>query len=264
MANAIGIKTRSAKKDEILESESELKNLLFSEEFSRFISEIVDKVVKEKTAVLIAAIKELESTNLKLVDEVAKLSEVKPREVQQIPKIATNNESTNAAAVSSNNAKSKPDFVEKGKLKEKLPSGETSRDQTQGIGPPSESDPLEDTEGFTTVQYNRNQRRQKIIRGTAEVHEKLQAVEKKLWVYLGGTKPNTETKDVEDFLLEKFPQNKFAVVQLPTKDRHNSFRIEADLQLKEAIYQTSLWPTGCFLKRFRFPRHAGDFKSRQT
>ena len=86
----------------------------------------------------------------------------------------------------------------------------------------------------------------------------LQAAPKKVYVYAGNFRVNTEEKDLSDYLSLKFPQQEIEISKLPTRSNARSvaFKITADHSLLEELNNSELWPNNILIKRYRFFRGA--------
>nr|CAI5817665.1 unnamed protein product [Callosobruchus analis] len=94
--------------------------------------------------------------------------------------------------------------------------------------------------------------------GTASVsttNSNFAGAPRKLWIYVGKCLPNSTEEAVRRHLEEKLPEHNFNVVKLNSKGTYSSYRVEADLGLKDELYAPSFWPSGVIVKRFKFPRN---------
>lgn len=74
----------------------------------------------------------------------------------------------------------------------------------------------------------------------------------KLWIYVGRCKAESTAEDVKSYLELNSPGHKFEVEKLESKGKNTSYKVEADLSLKEELYSSTYWPVGILIKRFRF------------
>lgn len=108
----------------------------------------------------------------------------------------------------------------------------------------------DDDEGeFTKVTYRRQK---KIVRGTGTTNNKLNCIESKIWIFLGRCARSSSVEDVLMHLDEKFPKQVFEVTDLESKGSFKSFRIGAAEELKEQIYEATVWPKGAIVTRYLF------------
>lgn len=77
------------------------------------------------------------------------------------------------------------------------------------------------------------------------------AADKQIWIYVGRCKIGTESETINSYLQRKCPGKTFNVESLQSKG-HPSFKIGANPDLEETLYQSSFWPKGILIKRFLF------------
>lgn len=80
------------------------------------------------------------------------------------------------------------------------------------------------------------------------------AAERRLWLYIGRCKPNTEPELVQEFLTKKFKTHKFEITKLESKGNNKAFRVGASIELEHELYDSATWPQGVVIKRYRFFR----------
>lgn len=76
----------------------------------------------------------------------------------------------------------------------------------------------------------------------------------RLWIYVGRCKKDTSEDDVLRYLKRRAPDGTFEVVKLDTKGVNEAFRVSADINLKDSLYDPNFWPSGITVKQFRFFR----------
>lgn len=115
---------------------------------------------------------------------------------------------------------------------------------------------------------NKNNRESKVIIGASSISDIdnknfFEAPERRLWIYIGRCKSNTTEEQISNYLINKAPGHSFDVSKLNSKGVNASFRVSADVELEEVIYDPHFWPTGIVVKRFKFfrkPVHSyGEF-----
>lgn len=110
----------------------------------------------------------------------------------------------------------------------------------------------DDTEGDFTKVTSRRQK--KIVRGTGITNNKLDCIESKIWIFLERCVRSSSGEDVLLHLEEKFPKQVFKVTDLESKGSFKSFRIGAAEELKEQIYEATVWPQGAIVTRYLFQK----------
>lgn len=90
------------------------------------------------------------------------------------------------------------------------------------------------------------------------------AVARRLWLYVGRVQPLVTAVQIESYLKNKFKCQNFVVTQLPTHENalSRSFRVGADISLKNVLMDPKAWPKGVAIKPFRFFRDRS--KKQQT
>lgn len=90
----------------------------------------------------------------------------------------------------------------------------------------------------------------------------------RLWLYVGRCRAGTTESQVINYLNKKIPHHTFEVVKLKSQGINQSYRVAADMALREQLYDPSFWPTGVVVKKFNFPRGIarvqGDFLETTT
>lgn len=82
------------------------------------------------------------------------------------------------------------------------------------------------------------------------------AVTRRIWLYVGRATPGTTVDNMKALLEEKFPENDFIVEKLPKwkNGTTESFKIGADFELYDTLFEGDTWPQGTLVKRYRFFR----------
>lgn len=83
--------------------------------------------------------------------------------------------------------------------------------------------------------------------------------ERKLWLYIGRCKTGTAELHVKKYLEKKCPGKQFEVFALPSKGTNVSFRIGADISLKDQLYDPQFWPENILVKKYIFFRKTANF-----
>ncbi|KAJ3656568.1 hypothetical protein Zmor_015638 [Zophobas morio] len=115
------------------------------------------------------------------------------------------------------------------------------------------SNPRVEKEDYKTVSYNK--KKKSIITGCGNniptVH-KFAGVEKKLWLRIGRSLPNTTPADLLEYMQAKTNDDKFECTQIESKSKHPVFKVGAPLEYKDILYQPDFWPKNIQVSRFRF------------
>lgn len=79
---------------------------------------------------------------------------------------------------------------------------------------------------------------------------------RRIWLHLGRVRANTKVEDVDKFLKNKCPNKEFIIESLShDTQRNGSFKIGADMDLKDILYSANFWPVGMSISRFNFFRN---------
>lgn len=112
---------------------------------------------------------------------------------------------------------------------------------------------------------NVNQKTEKKeIRGIDQSQASFGSVPKRTWLYVGRVAESVDEAQIENHLKMKFPEGQFQVESLE-KNEHStgkSFKVGANIELLEELYEPNIWPQGIIVKQFRFFRKPN--RSRQT
>lgn len=84
--------------------------------------------------------------------------------------------------------------------------------------------------------------------------------ERKAWLYLGRLKSDTSPEAVKDFVGKHFAGSNPTVEKLESKGTNASFKIEVVFNLKDELFNSSVWPKGAIVKRFLFQRMKSTVK----
>lgn len=103
------------------------------------------------------------------------------------------------------------------------------------------------------VRRNRKNRPQ-IIRGTSsDGCENLDFAPRRCWLYVGGAKQGTTKENITTFLARKFPGREFLVDYIQREEISSvAFKIGADYDLMERLYNPITWPVGAIVRRYNF------------
>lgn len=115
---------------------------------------------------------------------------------------------------------------------------------------------------FKIVTYKKAPRINKIIRGSGETSEDLTCIESKIWIFLGRCSKSVTLEKVNGFLKNRYPEYEFDVSDIESKGIYNSYRIGANVDLKEALYNSANWPKGSLIKRYLFRRSGANFPAK--
>lgn len=116
---------------------------------------------------------------------------------------------------------------------------------------------------FTNNFVKKNKSENTIIIGTNNnkddsKFDTFEATARRLWIYVGRCKQDTTEEKIKSYLQGKSPGRSFDVVKLNTKGTNTAFRIAADMDLQDSLYDASFWPSGILVKRYMF------FRNRET
>ncbi|CAH0564878.1 unnamed protein product [Brassicogethes aeneus] len=118
---------------------------------------------------------------------------------------------------------------------------------------------------YDWTKVNRKPKR-KIMRGTATTNHEFAAADRKAWLYIGGCKKGTESKQIIKYLEEKHQETSFIVEEIPkrseNKSQNMSFKVGFPLSLLEELNKPEFWPRDIIIRRFKFFRNtaAAEFK----
>ncbi|KAK9869268.1 hypothetical protein WA026_003021 [Henosepilachna vigintioctopunctata] len=97
------------------------------------------------------------------------------------------------------------------------------------------------------------------IMGTrsVDVTTEFSASPRKIWIYVGRCKSSTTEDDIRRYLNSKISNSveEFEVEKLNSKGRNCSFKVDADMAVKELLYDPDFWPSGILVKRYFFLRN---------
>lgn len=119
----------------------------------------------------------------------------------------------------------------------------------------------QDDEGFTTVTYKK--RRAAVVRGNGPDNQNFQCAKEKIWVFLGRCLQETTSEHISAFLGSKYAGRTFVVEDLNSKGYFKSFKIGADKEISDDMYNASNWPAGALIKRYLFRRQPAQFHKAQ-
>lgn len=74
----------------------------------------------------------------------------------------------------------------------------------------------------------------------------------RLWLYVGKCKKETTEEQVLKYLQKMEPGRVFDVTKLVTRGTNTAFRVGADVDLQDKLYNGVFWPSGIVIKRFIF------------
>lgn len=84
-------------------------------------------------------------------------------------------------------------------------------------------------------------------------------ITKRTWIHVSGFHKDLEVHDIQELLENKFKRNDFLCFKINPKHKYpkfSSFKIGADLSLKEQLLNPSLWNKGIVISEFDFFRAA--------
>ncbi|XP_054257315.1 uncharacterized protein DDB_G0286591-like [Macrosteles quadrilineatus] len=108
--------------------------------------------------------------------------------------------------------------------------------------------------GNVSYRQNQNNNKPKFITGSSSAADgdRLKTAEKKSFLFVSRLSPDTDSKDLESFLLEKFSNESFKVESLNSKypEEYCSFKVTIPSRIDEVVYKPDFWPKGVFVNRF--------------
>lgn len=78
------------------------------------------------------------------------------------------------------------------------------------------------------------------------------AIPRKIWLFVSRYRTSYTPKNLENFLKQKFPENNFSCEQIEYNTEYNSFKVGADITIKEKLMCASTWPKGIEVRKFLF------------
>lgn len=98
-----------------------------------------------------------------------------------------------------------------------------------------------------------------IVGNSQDAAAEFTASTSRLWLYVGRCKMDSKPENIKSYLENRSPGHSFEVTKLPSKGRNASYRVEADKELQDILYDPSYWPQGVIVKRFKF-KFRSEFK----
>ncbi|KAG8245626.1 hypothetical protein J6590_091372 [Homalodisca vitripennis] len=92
-----------------------------------------------------------------------------------------------------------------------------------------------------------------IVIGENENSE-LTAGDKKAWVYLRRLRNDTTMDAVKEFIDKTFVGSNPTVEKLDSKGTNAIFKIGVEYNMKDNLFESTIWPKGAIVKRFLFRR----------
>lgn len=285
MRLAIIMGTRSKKDIELLESlvqnlPEKLAEIIFSDNYAKFLKDIISEIVKNEQQAMYNEIKVLKENNQQLMNELSVIRQqiskqnnnnVNKQTVVKLPNMnqktntkVNRNLATGSKIINANHPSNSPSklSMEENDEHDLVPSLVTAVENTalNNVIPYQVSQDnisnIDKEEGFTPVSYKRKRRNNTIIRGSGEATNNHLCVQSKVWIFLGRCSTSSTTEDVMSYLKDSNPDNTFEVTDLQSKGRYKSYRIGADLELKDYLFRPESWPKGAVVKRYLFRREA--------
>lgn len=96
----------------------------------------------------------------------------------------------------------------------------------------------------------------KEIRGSDRSQTSFGSAPKRAWLYVGHVEEGVDSTHIERHLKMKFPEGQFQVEGLVSNEHSTgkSFKVGANIELLEKLYEPDIWPHGIIVKKFRFFR----------
>lgn len=107
----------------------------------------------------------------------------------------------------------------------------------------------------------RAKKQNQYVMGTNQVPEdNTFGVKPKIWIHVRRCKQETSVEHIETYLKNKFQDKRFDITKMESKGAYASFRVGADQELRDVLYNPDTWPLGVAVRRyfFRSPR-SGEF-----
>lgn len=124
-----------------------------------------------------------------------------------------------------------------------------------------QSNMVQDRSAKTPRKLNKHSRGSIIGSGVSTNLDSFSAADRKIWIYVGRCKSSTTVEDVKKYLATKIPEADIDIEQLISKGSNNSFKIGANENFKNVLYNPDFWPSGILVKRFVFFRENSRIKS---
>lgn len=106
----------------------------------------------------------------------------------------------------------------------------------------------------------KQQRENKIFGTDMSDKDSFTATERKIWLYVGKCKQNTTEEQIKMYLERKCPEKTFVINKLNSKGFNASFRVGAEIALKDVLYDPSFWPKDILIKQYKFFRRTVGFE----
>lgn len=130
----------------------------------------------------------------------------------------------------------------------------------------------EEERNWTVVKNRRNSRKNRVInnviigRDTNDEENGIEGVEKRVWLFMSKVKLHVTKEKISKYLTSKpdMTNRKFIVEEISVKRTSSKcFKIGADYDLKDVMYQPGFWPKGIWITRFNFRRNQGMVHQRK-
>lgn len=240
--------------------QNNLDNIPVKEMFAREIKNIIEEELKHQFSALLNEIvtlkKEvtiLKETNIDLINLLTKSSNEQTSNTK-IPNVSNpnllfmTNSSTETVTQVQTTKNQKPRANKKNHHKQ-MPASETTSNKVQNIEDKQES-------------TNKN-KKNTIVVGTntfGSEKDEFGSGESLLWLYVGRCRQGTTAESIKSYMQKRSPGYSFEVTELDGAGRNKSFKVGANISLKDELYNSDYWPNGIVVKRFRFRKsNNGNF-----
>nr|CAH7739394.1 unnamed protein product [Callosobruchus chinensis] len=249
------------------ETPDTLKDVLLSDAFKELIGEIV----RSETALLQSTITELRSEVIALRDSN-----------KELIALLTNNESLSKTIINADsNVESGPasetwstvvNKKSRNPLKTNVPHKNdavvevkkpVNKFRQQNFGE-SSNQALDDnsdineetTKGKGVYRHPTSRRKSKAVFGSGKDSTGFKAAHRRTWIYVGRATPGTSEDDIKNVLQKKFEDRDFIIEKLPKwkNAQTESFKVGADKDLEDDLFDSSMWPVGTLVKKYTFFR----------
>jgi hypothetical protein len=98
-------------------------------------------------------------------------------------------------------------------------------------------------------------RKQTVIGQKSIENNDFKGADKKVWLFISKTSPNTTEEIVLQYLQKEIPNTKFSCEKIPTTNStFPCFKVGAPFKFKEELNDPSFWPTGVAVRRYTFKK----------
>lgn len=172
------------------------------------------------------------------------------------------NKTKNGATNNSNAPTNPQNFIKSKQLAtpQSLPSASQSAGLTDNLQGSQQNKNTDRQENFNLAKSRKRNRKL----GTNETSSGFIGVEKRVWIYLHRIQRTVTKANIESYIKNQpdLTNADINIRELPTSDLQNKcFVLDAPFDLKNKLYDQTLWPKGVGIKRYSFQKHRENNKS---